>query len=289
MEKPLQFGESIEEVCKERYETEKKVAPTEKKVRQTRRHKDINRAALTFNKLLGLVENKGFKAKRRFTKSSIKTIKMEKISEISTKGKIIIESNKLIEIGKEVNEMITKTFKKGGPRTTMIEQQNVDIINILNTIPYFIDDHINDNISTTEKIVQKSEKCSTPTEPIVSNELLDVLDLNDELPPIKLEKIESNDINIVKMSSLKKEDESDKQTNENEPNNTMIEDITMNRDTDVKENVFCEQSDSLTQFFFNGYGRRESPTYELNFKPVNQDYWNGNFYYSGYDLYPLFV
>ncbi|KAL7719856.1 TATA-binding protein-associated phosphoprotein [Entamoeba marina] len=273
--KPLNFGDEVEAICNERYEGEKILAPNPKKVRQTRRHKDINRSALTFNRLLKYVEDRGFTIKRRYTKSSFKTLRMEKITEISVLDKVIIDLEQIHDIGKKINSAIVKTFKKGPYKTTLIEKKNDIILDILQTIPYFKQGVISPD--SYDSFVKSEQRYFSRMhyDPSFYTNTQSLNEKKDEFPPQQtVDRI--YDITNERIKDL-------------ERNNF----LTNPNQHHVKYRPFdrsiIEQSDSVSQFVMNERIERISPTYELNFKQIrNEQYPRGSAPSSNYFYSPLY-
>ncbi|ELP92134.1 hypothetical protein EIN_380910 [Entamoeba invadens IP1] len=251
--KSLGFGEDIESVCNERYEGEKNTAPNAKKVRQTRRHKDINRSALTFNRLLKLVEDHGYTVKRRYTKSSFKTFRMEKITDILLNDKIIIDTAQMNDIGKSVNTVITKTFKKGPYKTTLIEVKNEVIMNILQQVPYFKN-------SKTKEIVEQPEQMQF--DPVMlpqQNYFKDIQSFpkKEDIQGMYDTRVECSEPIFDKIYDI---------TNER------MKELCMPMDFGVKKE-FVQESGSAGSYppLKKEQEGRTSPTYQLMFKPVDND------------------
>ena len=196
----LNFGDEIEKICNDRYEGEKNDAKTLKKVRQTRRHKDINKAALTFNNLLKILERHGFELKKRYTKSSYKTLRMDKITDVLFEEKIIVDSKQIVSIGKMINSVIVKTFKKGPYKTTMIEGRNPVIINILKQLPMF---------NTLEMMERKWVETNALPEPIN----MEAIELPEYIPIDENGEIRDGKENEIELKQENNQTSKMKQTN----------------------------------------------------------------------------
>ncbi|KAL7716361.1 Uncharacterized protein QTN25_006009 [Entamoeba marina] len=80
------------------------------KLKQIKRHRDANKAAMSFNELVKRAESYGYEFKRRSTKPAKLTLKMMKICQVS--GKLNLSMNEINEIGKQVNENVFERFDK---------------------------------------------------------------------------------------------------------------------------------------------------------------------------------
>ncbi|BFU20674.1 hypothetical protein EHI8A_017930 [Entamoeba histolytica HM-1:IMSS-B] len=270
--KSLNFGEEIEEICSKRYEGERSAAPNIKKIRQTRRHKDINRAALTFNRLLQLVEKHGYKVKRRYTKSSFKTLRMEKITDILLNEKIIIDTVQINNIGRAVNSVITKTFKKGPYKTTMIEVRNEVLMSILQQVPYFkntIPLKENQKLGIPETI--SFDPIDLPLENPYTTKYIPDDDFNDyskipssnismEINPPMIDRI--YDITSERMKELDSHSISNQVQSNNQPQISTLIDNSDNKSIESK------YQGNITETMKQG---RSSPVYKLMFRPVEDD------------------
>ncbi|EKE38590.1 hypothetical protein ENUP19_0388G0013 [Entamoeba nuttalli] len=118
-EKKLDFGSVIDEYCDKQYASEIKKDMSSNQIKTIKRRRDLNRAALTFNWLVGYAEQNGYTVHKRSTKSSKKTLQMEKINEISLNGQTIITQTQMNHIGKQMNQYIVSQFVKQEKSSTL--------------------------------------------------------------------------------------------------------------------------------------------------------------------------
>ncbi|ELP91030.1 hypothetical protein EIN_267460 [Entamoeba invadens IP1] len=154
--KKLDFGRVINDYCEKQFKTEVKKEMSINQVKTVKRRKDLNRAALTFNWLVDYAEQNGFIVHKRSTKSSKKTLQMEKINEISAGGFIIVSQSQMNQIGKQMNQYIVSQFVKEmksstlqpyHPFSTSLMQTNKNQLQIVQAI-----NQINSQVSSTTSI-----------------------------------------------------------------------------------------------------------------------------------------
>ncbi|EDR25269.1 hypothetical protein EDI_034420 [Entamoeba dispar SAW760] len=118
-EKKLEFGSVIDEYCDKQYASEIKKDMSSNQIKTIKRRRDLNRAALTFNWLVEYAEQNGYTIHKRSTKSSKKTLQMEKINEISLNGQTIITQTQMNHIGKQMNQYVVSQFVKEEKSSTL--------------------------------------------------------------------------------------------------------------------------------------------------------------------------
>ena len=110
--KKLDFGNTIEIFCEQKYKNEIEEEMSSNQMKTIKRRKDLNRAALSFNWLVDYCEQNGFTLAKRSTKTSKKTLQMEKVNEIAYDENIIISQQQMTEVGKQMNHYIISQFVK---------------------------------------------------------------------------------------------------------------------------------------------------------------------------------
>ncbi|KAL7717882.1 TATA-binding protein-associated phosphoprotein [Entamoeba marina] len=109
---PLNVGKAVEDYCQKQFTLEFKSDMPQNQVKTIKRRRDLNRAALTFNWLMGYTEQVGYEVIKRKTKVARKTLKMDKIQEINYNGSHIITKENMNDIGLMMNQMILSNFDK---------------------------------------------------------------------------------------------------------------------------------------------------------------------------------
>ncbi|KAL7718705.1 Uncharacterized protein QTN25_004067 [Entamoeba marina] len=123
-----------------------KVAKTSKdleKLKQIKRHKDANKAALSFNELIEKANSLGYYFKKRSTKPAKLTLKMMKISSVS--GNIKLDVPSINHIGKSINLNVFNRFGKENS-SVLVPAKDPEIITIFEGMT-----HSTNDVSTIQK------------------------------------------------------------------------------------------------------------------------------------------
>ncbi|EDR29971.1 hypothetical protein EDI_346170 [Entamoeba dispar SAW760] len=136
----MKFGITINVSCELGYEEEMKEKgemdeKTKKRViKNTKRRRDINKSAITFNTMVQMVENIGYKITKRSIKSAKKTIQMIKIKEIGIGEEWKMKEERIQEIGSLINQYI-KGLITGTGKTIILrnDDQYINSLFIINT------------------------------------------------------------------------------------------------------------------------------------------------------------
>lgn len=112
---PIKFGEIIDTHCNRQYAEEMKQTAFmttreeyKRLVKNIKRRKEINHAALSFNTICGLVEDMKYVIDEKQVKAAKMTIQMKKIKTITKPNGEIIDEDMIYSIGKEINEYLTQ-------------------------------------------------------------------------------------------------------------------------------------------------------------------------------------
>ncbi|GAB1219214.1 hypothetical protein ENUP19_0018G0048 [Entamoeba nuttalli] len=116
----MNFGVTINVSCELEYEEEMRGKGemdenTRKRVvKSTKRRRDINKSAITFNTMVKMVEGIGYNITKRSIKSAKKTIQMIKIKEIGIGEEWKMKEETIQEIGSLINQYIKNIIIRTG-------------------------------------------------------------------------------------------------------------------------------------------------------------------------------
>ncbi|ELP85921.1 hypothetical protein EIN_135050 [Entamoeba invadens IP1] len=116
----IDFGRRVEEECQKQYELDsremgvKSIGKSQDKlVKNLKRRRDLNKAALSFNSIFNLVQNYGYTFDLKQVKGSKKTLQMIKIKNINFNGMVWMNEDEIIRRGTLVNQYITSLCRRG--------------------------------------------------------------------------------------------------------------------------------------------------------------------------------
>ncbi|BFU22134.1 hypothetical protein EHI8A_014660 [Entamoeba histolytica HM-1:IMSS-B] len=115
----VDFEYSIDKFCEDQLAIELQAAHQSACKKTLKRRKDLNRAALTFNYLIKLLESLGYFVSTRPTKSSKKTLQMLKVVDIRLGNELLLNKESVDIIGKEINKYILSLFTKNERNLTL--------------------------------------------------------------------------------------------------------------------------------------------------------------------------
>ncbi|EDR23768.1 hypothetical protein EDI_328750 [Entamoeba dispar SAW760] len=115
----VDFEYSIDKFCEEQLAIELQDAHPNACKKTLKRRKDLNRAALTFNYLIKILESLGYFVSTRPTKSSKKTLQMVKVVDIRLGNELLLNKENVDIVGKEINKYILSLFTKNERKLTL--------------------------------------------------------------------------------------------------------------------------------------------------------------------------
>ncbi|ELP89479.1 hypothetical protein EIN_391340 [Entamoeba invadens IP1] len=131
----LNFGKMVEEQCNQRFSADstelENVEDKKKLLKNIKRRKELNRAALSFNSLVSIAESFGYHFELKLIKSAKKTLQMTKIKSVFKEGRIFLDEKAFTEIGNATNKYITSLCSKD-KYYVKISPFDKNIINLIN-------------------------------------------------------------------------------------------------------------------------------------------------------------
>ncbi|ELP93773.1 hypothetical protein EIN_175600 [Entamoeba invadens IP1] len=113
----LGFGNMVEAQCTAQFanDSQEMKSGTDKKklLKNIKRRKELNRAALSFNSLLALAENFGYVFELKQVKSAKKTLQMSKVRSVRIGNSVILDESNLYSVGVAMNKYVASLCGKG--------------------------------------------------------------------------------------------------------------------------------------------------------------------------------